>query len=661
MLFNNRIKSALKTALAMVLAYGLALSFGWDKPMWAGFAVAFISLSTTGLTVNKGLLRFLGTLAGILCSLTILALLTSNRWQLIAGLSVIVGFSTYMTGGASKQYFWRMTGFVTIVITFYAIAYDLNDIKTFNLAILRIQETALGIITYTVVTVVLWPKSTYQDLLAETRQLVAAQNRLQSAYYRLLSQPIPLTDIEALRKQELDALNRFGELLEGAESDSYPVMEKKRQWRCFHQQSRELHRQLESWRECLTMADMHHFLASIPNLPAFEQAQHQLAENRTAIWETNRDISIPSFLLPPLYDQQTDSAGDKRQSIGEHLLYKRMCDTIMLNRQLLILSMDIRNQKTKPLPETDIQAVPKNQSLALDHFRLAAALRVIVIMWIAFLLWIFFRIPGDTAFLMITTIFGSVLSYRMDVPVRRLYWPMTKAALIASGCYFLVMPMLSSYWGLGTMLFCTSFYTSYCYSSLEQVLNRAFSLIMLASITAISDVQTYTVTHPLNVTLMFAIVITLLSLIMAFCPSSNPKTLCLWLLRHYFRQLRFVFRWMGRTPQGLTGWIRYRSEHFYSGGDWLLTSNRLTPLLTKLQASPSAAERNTPLRDLIYSLESMSYRLSMLLESTNDRRLRRLLSHIPASECLDPLLSHLNIWIKSPEMADKKRQQPLSP
>jgi len=49
-----RFKEAFKTALAMTIAYGIALSMDWDRPYWAGFAVAFISLATIGQSLNKG-------------------------------------------------------------------------------------------------------------------------------------------------------------------------------------------------------------------------------------------------------------------------------------------------------------------------------------------------------------------------------------------------------------------------------------------------------------------------------------------------------------------------------------------------------------------------------------------------------------------------------
>ena len=53
---SDRVKSAIKTALATVLAYGVALSMDWDHAYWAAFAVALCTLSTVGESLNKGLL-----------------------------------------------------------------------------------------------------------------------------------------------------------------------------------------------------------------------------------------------------------------------------------------------------------------------------------------------------------------------------------------------------------------------------------------------------------------------------------------------------------------------------------------------------------------------------------------------------------------------------
>src|SRR5215510_263162 len=108
---SDRFKAATKTALAMVLAYGVALSMDWDNPYWAGFAVAFCSLSTVGESLNKGLLRLSGTLLGSLAALTLIALFPQDRWAFLACMSIFIGFCVYMMPGTSRWYFWHVAGF----------------------------------------------------------------------------------------------------------------------------------------------------------------------------------------------------------------------------------------------------------------------------------------------------------------------------------------------------------------------------------------------------------------------------------------------------------------------------------------------------------------------------------------------------------------------
>ena len=53
MILSTRSKEAIKTALAMTIAYGIALSMAWDRPFWAGLAVAVVSLSSIGQSINN--------------------------------------------------------------------------------------------------------------------------------------------------------------------------------------------------------------------------------------------------------------------------------------------------------------------------------------------------------------------------------------------------------------------------------------------------------------------------------------------------------------------------------------------------------------------------------------------------------------------------------
>ena len=105
MVLSRKAKEAIKTALAMTITYGIALSMDWDKPLWAGLVVAIISLDTIGQSLNKGAMRMAGTLVAAIAALTLLALFIQDRWLFLLALSVWIGFCTYMLGGAKYQYF----------------------------------------------------------------------------------------------------------------------------------------------------------------------------------------------------------------------------------------------------------------------------------------------------------------------------------------------------------------------------------------------------------------------------------------------------------------------------------------------------------------------------------------------------------------------------
>src|SRR5210317_1873672 len=113
MTLSTKTKESIKTALAMAISYGIALSMDWDRPYWAGFAVAFVSLASVGQSLNKAALRMCGTLAAMVVSLTLIALFPQDRWAFMLVFSLVIGVCCYMMGGEKHQYFWQVTAFVS--------------------------------------------------------------------------------------------------------------------------------------------------------------------------------------------------------------------------------------------------------------------------------------------------------------------------------------------------------------------------------------------------------------------------------------------------------------------------------------------------------------------------------------------------------------------
>ena len=104
---STRTKEAIKIGLAFVIAYDIALWMDWEKPEWAGMAVAICSLATAGQSVNKGVMRMCGTLVGFTATMVFIALFPQARWGFMAVVSVWVGISQYMWMGKNISTFLR--------------------------------------------------------------------------------------------------------------------------------------------------------------------------------------------------------------------------------------------------------------------------------------------------------------------------------------------------------------------------------------------------------------------------------------------------------------------------------------------------------------------------------------------------------------------------
>jgi len=214
-------KEPFKTALAMVIAYGIALAMDWDKPYWAGFAVAFCSLSTIGQSFNKAAMRMFGTLVAVVVALLLIGLFPQERWLFMAALSLYVGLCTYLATGPKRQYFWLISGFVCVIICMSA---GPDPVNAFDIVVLRAEETGLGILAYSLVTALLWPVSNRKDFFAVTGELASGQRQFCRAGLKRGKASDPVQAL-ALKGQLIQAQTRFQQLLDAAESDTREVWE----------------------------------------------------------------------------------------------------------------------------------------------------------------------------------------------------------------------------------------------------------------------------------------------------------------------------------------------------------------------------------------------------------------------------------------------------
>ncbi len=502
-MLSTRAKEAIKVGLAMAIVYGIALHMDWDRIYWAAFAVAVISLPTVGQSLRKGVLRMLGTLVGGVAALTIIALFPQERWWFMATLSVYIGFCTYLMTGGRNPYFYQVSAFVCVIICFEG---DVDSLQTFRTAVERIQENGLGILVYSLIAVFLWPRSTRDELNATSRQLFATQHSVYRSCQALMTNKSFEKDSRAERMQEVQLLGQLEQVLEAAVVDSYDVWEVRHQWRRFLCQSTALMETLAHWRESLPELQSLDLNKLLPNLEAvcteldmrFVQIEHMLAG------ETPERSPQPIVLAIDKTELAVLSHFDRAALV----VTKSYLDRLeALSRSLFDCVQEIKG--FSPQPSVLHRGKDPSRGSVIDPERIAAVIRVLSTLWLAFFVWVYINPPGYESFVIFSTSIGLALANFPQARVASLFLPVFLSCAFASVLYIFVMPHLSGYAQLSLMIFVATFAIAYLFSRPQQAMARIFGLIFLGVITSIENQQTYSFSSVTNTTAMALLVLSL--------------------------------------------------------------------------------------------------------------------------------------------------------
>src|SRR5262249_25603988 len=145
-----------------------------------------------------------------------------------------------------------------------ALAGGSNPLNDFQTVVTRFEETALGVVSYSLVWLLIWPTSSRGALDKAVVKLVAGQRRLAAHYLTPTIGETPSADAGTLRQQATQLMAHLGGLLDGAELDSYQVWEARSAWRGLIHQVLQLSGTLERLRQSSANEFNHELL--IPGL-----------------------------------------------------------------------------------------------------------------------------------------------------------------------------------------------------------------------------------------------------------------------------------------------------------------------------------------------------------------------------------------------------------
>jgi len=549
-------KESIKTALAMTIAYGIALSMDWDTPMWAGFSVAFVSLSTTGQSFNKSAMRMLGTMIAAIAALCLIALFPQDRWLFILALSIYVGFCTYMMGAAKYQYFWYVCGYVCIIVSLEA---GPNSVHAFELAILRTQETGLGILVYSVVAVVLWPISSVGDFNAIVAQLNSTQHKLYRSYFSLMNGQGTIAEAQALLGQDIQQQTLFKSILSAAETDSYEIGQQRKQWRRHQNQLSNFTAIMTRWQDSFTAVETVDKQRIMPNLVDFNNELEQRFEQIERMLKGSAPAHRPRDIELQLDKDALKSLSHFQQSaiLATHTSLQELEPA---TQALLNGVSEIKSFSHEPGIAPIMKARAPWPDFAFDIERLASIVQITAVLWLSFLAFIYvYDLPGGIFLIVVSGVIGMPLAADPNKQVSSMFMPFTNSVLFCTVLYAFVMPQLTSFIGLGTMIFLVTFIICYRYSSPQQEMGRTVGLAVFVTMIAIENHQTYNILIVYNAVMVF-IGMFIIFLITAYIPfSPRPERAFMRLQSRFFHSCEYLISGLSATrDRPLSFWERRR-------------------------------------------------------------------------------------------------------
>ena len=610
------LKEAIKAGLAFAAVFGIAMQLGWMNPYWAGWAVAVIALPTAGEAIRKGTLRVVGTIPGCLAALVIQALAPQERWLFLFLTCAWVFVTSYLMVSRPKDsYVWTMACYVCLII----LLSDVNSSeKMFESAVFRTVETAMGVIVYTLISIFLWPQTNLGAIKRSSAALTSALwdvSRL--GRDTLVGERKPEASFPDLQGKVVQRLAQFARALTAEGSESYEVNEVRHAWERFQALSTDWLETAGRWQSGVAEFARIDLRAVLPGLPAYFAA---LDANFSALTEVLAGSTTEVPAPPARLD--VDPAAQQRLSAFDRAAVEvARAEMARIGEVTAALVACARELAGDAVSREAARALPftghAHRSTWLpvpdwDHVR--SATFVTATTAVGFLVWILFDPPGHSAWFQVSGTIALLVAGAPHARASKFIAPVAVTSAICLAIYVLVMPQLSSFLGLGTLLFLCMFLVHYLFAGMA----RLFCNMAILNMLQIQNQQVYSFYAMVNVFLFLVMAFTFLFVMSYMLGSPRPEKVMLRMLDRFFRSAEFLMSRTGADASRVSLIDRWRIAFH---------QRRLRSMPAKLAAWGTAIDRaqcsdTTPdhLRALVVSLQALVHRLEQLVDAGGPAR-----------------------------------------
>ncbi|MFV0436896.1 MAG: FUSC family protein [Desulfopila sp.] len=563
---SERFLFATRLAVSVVVAVGLSLALGWEKPIWAMFAVIYCALGDKGESYHKGLMRVLATLMGGCLSLVFMALFNDHRWAFSGAVVCWISVCAYLMQDNRRYYFWYVAGWMTILMPIYSAG---HPALAFETLMLRLEETTLGVLVYTLISNVILVDRRQRNFIHELRGQVENLKQilvhLDAAYRRETEEKTGGSPL-GLRRQARMLHTNFLNRIDAGIVESFDIINKRDTWRRAIDEYAALVDRLGN-----LSVDVRSFIDKYPQLP-LPDVRPVLGEierrlNQTiALLDGQNDLELPQKVPLPHIDQL--AAAENPFDHGTVLIsLEALADIDRRSANLLLLVAKARGIPVEggySSDEVGTAAAPL-RSLIPDPEKLALVLRTAVTFWLAFAIYIFVPdFPNGTMVILLSTIYGMLVAMRPTINLRAMEIPATVTFIFAGILHLVVMPKLSSFLGLGIMLYLYVFIGAWVFGKPERTPMRFIVLGFSSMVLQITNDQVYSFLYVANMVISYQVPFFLLLVGTRSAPISfRPEAAFQRLLRRYMASFRYLIEDIRRDLGPYKGGWWRRQVHAY--------------------------------------------------------------------------------------------------
>jgi uncharacterized membrane protein YccC len=165
-----------KCFLAAMLAYYVALRIGLNRPFWAVVTSYIIAQPLAGAVLSKAVFRLIGTVLGATAAVLLVPTFVNAPAVLSLALSLWLGLCIYLAqlDRTPRAYVFLLAGYTASIIGIPAVE---TPGAIFNVAILRVQEITIGILSASLIHGAVFPRTVTAVLLRRIDAILADAGR----------------------------------------------------------------------------------------------------------------------------------------------------------------------------------------------------------------------------------------------------------------------------------------------------------------------------------------------------------------------------------------------------------------------------------------------------------------------------------------------------